>query len=104
MIFSPDDFAGRPYEGGLNQTGHMVAGAALSAFLPIPVALAGILAWEVWQFKRRGATMADMRIDAVYWIVGAVTWPLNIWWWPALPVAAFVLEYVRISRGSHAED
>lgn len=104
MIFAPDDFAGRPYVGGLNQAGHIVAGAAIASVAPLAVALALILAWEGWQFWKRGATKADFRIDAAYWLIGAVAWSYavstgNPVYAPVLPIAAFVLEYARINRG-----
>lgn len=110
-LFAPDDFAGRPYEGGLNQAGHVVAGAALAAVLPLTLAVVAVLAWEAWQFWRRGATKADFRVDVAYWLVGAVSWgwlagqatgfPVYA---PALPLVAFVIEYARIKRGMDAED
>lgn len=101
----PQDFAGNPVGGGLNQMGHVIAGAALAAVLPLPVVLLGVLIWEVWQFKERGATANDLRLDVLYWSVGAVGWSVSIAegfvtgfpvYAPVVAVVAFVAEAVRI--------
>lgn len=111
-LLEPDDFAGKPYKGGLNQGGHVVAGAALAAVLPLTLAVVAVLAFEAWQFWKKGATKADFRIDVAYWLVGAVSWSYAInsglvtgftVYAPALPLVAFVVEYARIKRGTNAE-
>jgi len=107
MTFAPDDFAGRPCVAGLNQMGHAVAGSAIVSVAPLPVAMLAICAWEVWQFKRRGATAADLKLDVAYWLAGAIGWHLAIAYGhvTGLPVYAplcvlglFVIEYARVAK------
>ena len=66
-----------------------------------------ICAWEVWQFKRRGATAADLKLDVAYWLAGAIGWHLAIAYGhvTGLPVYAplcvlglFVIEYARVAK------
>jgi hypothetical protein len=79
MTFAPDDFAGRPCVAGLNQMGH--AGA--------------------WQFKRRGATAADLKLDVAYWLAGAIGWHLAIAYGhvTGFPVyAPLCVEYARVAK------
>lgn len=78
-IFDPDDFAARPYVAMLNQIGHVVAGAAVASFSPVQFwgALAfgsAILAWELWQLRRRGARKSDYFADLFFWLTGFGGW------------------------------
>ena len=102
MIFDPDDFAGRPYEAGLNQLGHALLGAALAAFLPLGLAVVGIVSWELWQRKRRGATALDFFFDLLYWLGGVGAWQLlgdpAARYFLLVPLACFALEYVRVKN------
>lgn len=111
MIFAPDDFAGRPYEGANNQAMHCVFGAAivgvllfaaLPVWLAVSIALGVILAWEAHQLLRRGATRADYRADLFYWWAGVIAWA-----WlhsselvvlsPIVPLVLWLVEYRRLS-------
>jgi hypothetical protein len=114
-IFEPDDFADRPYVGGLNQMGHATLGAALVGVLafalhPSLALVAGglaIIALEGWQLHKRGATLADYWIDLCYWLTGGAFWagvllvhdlPPVVQLAPLWACLIFVLEYVRIKR------
>lgn len=96
MIFDPDNFEGRPYVGGLNQLGHVIAGAALVAVFGLPVSVFLIVVWEFWQLYARGADKLDFKIDLIYWLLGALTWGLGWVMWPLIPIGAFIMEYLRI--------
>lgn len=100
MIFDPDDFKDRPYEAGLNQLGHALLGAALVEFLSLALAVAGIVFWELWQRKRRGATLLDYHADIFYWLAGAGAWLAfgdpAARYFLLVPLACFALEYVRV--------
>lgn len=69
MIFDPDDFADDPYTAGLNQIGHMVFGAALAVFLGYWSGLL-VIAWECWQYRKRGALKSDYWADWAFWTFG----------------------------------
>ena len=69
MIFDPDDFADDPYTAGLNQIGHMVFGAALSVFFGYWAGLL-VIAWEGWQYRKRGALKSDYWADWTFWTFG----------------------------------
>ena len=113
-LIKPDDFAGRPYVGGLNQLGHVVAGAAAFAiaalvfpfWVAFAVSVVGILAIELSQFLKLNATAPDLLRDTVFWGVGVGGWAAATacnfaGWWvddlPIVPVVAFFIEYARIS-------
>jgi hypothetical protein len=79
MTFAPDDFAGRPCVAGLNQMGHAVA----------------------WEFKRRGATAADLKLDVAYWLAGAIGWHLAIACGHVTGLPVYVplcVEYARVAK------
>lgn len=69
MIFDPDDFRDDPYTAGLNQIGHMIFGAALAVFLGYFAGLL-VIAWEIWQYKKRGALKSDYWADWSFWTFG----------------------------------
>ena len=69
MIFDPDNFADDPYTAGLNQIGHMVFGAALAVFIGYWAGLLAI-AWEGWQYRKRGALKSDYWADWTFWTFG----------------------------------
>lgn len=112
-VFDPDDFADDPYVGGLNQLGHVVFGAALvglastfaGVFAAILIAGGGVIAWEAFQLKRRGALKPDYIADLFYWLTGIGSWAAMIsaghvtgWGelWPMVPLIAWVLEFARL--------
>lgn len=79
MIFDPDDFRDDPYQAGLNQLGHVVFGAALmTAIGSVWVVGGGILAWELWQLKKRGADKRDYGADLFFWWSGVAMWDSDI--------------------------
>lgn len=112
---TPDDFAGRPYVGGANQGLHAVLGAALvgvplyagaSLFWAVLCGLGGALAWEAWQYLRRGALRPDYWRDLAYWASGGVAMGLAYnagvitgtgLLSPLVPIAAFIIEFARIT-------
>lgn len=113
-IFDPDDFEGQPYVGGLNQLGHVVFGAGLAGIaatfagitLAILISGGGVIIWEAYQLKRRRALKPDYIADLFYWIMGIGLWAALIAGgyisgigklWPLVPLAAWVLEYARLS-------
>lgn len=113
-FFEPDDFAGRPYDGGNNQALHVVFGQALVAifstwFLPwvaMLIAGGGVILWELDQLRRRGATRKDYLADLFYWLLGLASWThlLDMGWvtgpaiyGPLLILAAWCLEFARLS-------
>jgi len=100
-MFSPDDFAGRPYAAANNQAMHVVFGAALCGVLSAWVAVGVILAWELHQLIKRGATLPDFRADLFYWLSGVAGWaaldPGGVTALaPIAPLMAWVVEYIRI--------
>jgi len=74
MIFDPDDFRNDPYAAGLNQIGHMVFGAALAVFLGWWAGLL-VIAWEGWQYHKRGALKSDYWADWAFWTYGVAAFP-----------------------------
>lgn len=69
MIFDPEDFTNDPYVAGLNQIGHMVFGAALALFFGYWAGLL-VIAWEGWQYRKRGALKPDYWADWAFWTFG----------------------------------
>lgn len=69
MIFDPYDFRNDPYTAGLNQIGHMVFGAALAVFLGYWAGLL-VIAWEGYQYHKRGALKSDYWADWAFWTFG----------------------------------
>ena len=69
MIFDPDNFADDPYTAGLNQIGHMVFGAALAVLLGWYAGFA-VIAWEGYQYHKRGALKSDYWADWTFWTFG----------------------------------
>jgi hypothetical protein len=69
VIFDPDNFMDDPYTAGLNQIGHMIFGAALAVFLGYWAGLL-VIAWEGWQYKKRGALKSDYWADWGFWTFG----------------------------------
>lgn len=82
MIFDPDDFRNDPYTAGLNQMGHVAFGAALMSFACLYmqevwaawIVGGGILVWELWQLKKRGASKRDYGMDLLFWWSGVAMW------------------------------
>jgi hypothetical protein len=118
-MFDPDDFSDRPYEGGLNQMGHVTLGAALvsplMAFLPVWGAVLGAggiaLAWEVFQLRYRGAVRPDYIADVAYWLSGVWIWAgaihsgaASAWaaYFPCILIGAFCIEAIRIKANDVA--
>ncbi|AEI93476.1 hypothetical protein [Roseobacter litoralis] len=85
-LLDPETFADQPYVAGLNQGGHMIAGAALfaGAFTllgmdwGIALALVIPLALEAWQYVARDAVWWDCLLDLAFWQVGAHAWLLAV--------------------------
>ncbi|WP_436399302.1 hypothetical protein [Roseobacter sp. S98] len=83
-LLDPETFADQPYVAGLNQTFHMIAGAALFAFLwflmsPLwAVALSFVIFTniEIWQLNDRGAVLWDTVVDLLFWSAGTIAWCL----------------------------
>lgn len=81
-LLDPETFVDQPYVAGLNQGGHVVAGAALVALislLPWDIGLyfgAAVLflSFEAWQFFRRKAVGWDTVLDILFWALGAAIW------------------------------
>lgn len=114
-LFDPDDFSGRPYEGGMNQALHFVFGAALLGVthfltgLPIfwSVIISGfsIVVWEAHQLLRRNAALMDYVFDLIYWLSGLAAWAFAIHMglisgyaeiFLVAPLLVWVIEYTRI--------
>lgn len=115
-VFDPDDFEGKPYVGALNQLGHVVFGAALvglastvaAILAAILISAVGVIFWEAYQYRRRGAVKRDFIADLIYWSVGIGTWALVIAQkhdaylialWPVIPLLCWLVEYLRLSVG-----
>jgi len=115
-VFDPDNFAERPYEGGLNQMGHVTLGAALVAplavFLPVWWAVLGAggvaVSWEAYQLHRKGALRSDYAVDLFYWLLGVWIWAgaihsgaVTSWavFFPVMLIGCFCAEYTRIKCG-----
>lgn len=81
-LLDPETFVDQPYVAGLNQGGHVAAGAALVALatlLPLPLSPYTIAALvfgslELWQFTRRSGQLWDGVADLVFWCIGATVW------------------------------
>jgi len=82
-LLKPDDFKGRPYEGGLNQIGHMVLGGAFAVFLGYYAGFA-IIAIEAWQYHKRKALKSDYWADLSFWGIGVFLYQ----WQYFLPLVA----------------
>ena len=115
-IFDPDDFAGQPYVGGMNQALHHVFGSALvgwakycitdDIWLCFYIACLAFTCWEVYQRRFKGATRPDFIADMCYWASGAVAWSILIAYekitgagvmYPAGVLVVWVIEYTRLS-------
>lgn len=114
-IFAPDDFAGRPYVGGMNQALHHVFGSALvgwshyivtnNIWLCLAIAMSLFGTWELYQRLFKGATRKDFIADLLYWTSGAITWALLIGYdlisgagvmYPTFALCIWVIEYTRL--------
>ena len=114
-VFDPDDFAGRPYVGGMNQALHHVFGSALVGWANycvtddiwwcLAIAFAIFTGWELYQRLFKGATRPDFIADTVYWASGAVVWAVLISYskvqgsgvmYPTVALMIWVIEYTRL--------
>lgn len=85
-LLDPETFVDQPYIAGLNQGGHMIAGAALFAGAfwlggaPAGAAVAFLvpLALEIWQLDRRDGVLWDGLLDLLFWYIGAASWGLVV--------------------------
>lgn len=85
-LLDPETFKDQPYVAGLNQGGHMIAGAALFAggfslgdyAVGTAMALIVPFALELWQYTQRGAALWDSLLDLVFWYLGATAWLLAV--------------------------
>ena len=85
-LLDPETFKDQPYVAGLNQGGHMIAGAAIFAATfslngmetGVLSALLIPLVLEIWQYKKRGAELWDFLLDLLFWYIGAQAWMLAV--------------------------
>lgn len=85
-LLDPETFKDQPYVAGLNQGGHMVAGAAIfaGAFAllggdwGLVLALVIPLALEAWQYIVRNAAGWDCVLDYFFWQIGTTAWVLAV--------------------------
>lgn len=115
-IFSPDDFKGRPYEGGMNQALHHVFGSALvgwakfcvteNIYLAFSIACGIFVAWETYQKLFQGATRSDFISDVVYWLSGAIVWVVLLKYnsvngaaemYPTIVLCIWAIEFTRLN-------
>ncbi|GIT85395.1 hypothetical protein [Roseobacter sp. OBYS 0001] len=85
-LLDPETFKDQPYVAGLNQGGHMIAGAAIfaGAFAllggdwGLVLALVIPLVLEAWQYLARDAAGWDCVLDYFFWQIGATAWVLAV--------------------------
>ncbi len=113
-LFDPDDFSGRPYEGGMNQALHHEGGKAIlgailflfpftTMFWAILAAGIVVVLWEWWQLKERDAKPLDYMFDLIYWFSGIAYWAVlmqtdseYVTISPVSTMLVWVIEYTRI--------
>lgn len=74
----------------LNQSGHILAGAALTLLLPWWLIIAAYLSWEAVQIRRFGADLWDAAEDTGF-VAGGVLAAAAHDWRPAAVAALFLL-------------
>ena len=118
-LLKPDDFAGRPYEGGMNQALHHEGGKAVlgsilflfpltTMFWAILAAGIAVVLWEGWQLKKEDAKPLDYVFDLIYWFSGIAYWAILmqtesefVTMSPVSTMLVWVIEFTRLSFMRH---
>ncbi|MEP1611120.1 MAG: hypothetical protein ABJL72_04280 [Roseobacter sp.] len=85
-LLDPETFEDQPYVAGLNQGGHLFAGAAIFAAtfslfdmgFGVLCALLIPLVLEIWQYTKRAAKLWDSLLDLFFWYIGAIAWIMAV--------------------------